>query len=151
MKYEMKFKKSNRKEEELMHAIRAGSTGLVKALIDENVDIDYDDGAPLYLACLQGNSTIADLLIQEHADIELGDYQALKFVIRRENLLILDRIMNNFDSIISDDTGLPCRPLRIMADSYAKKMGKIDVVEHLNLERTSKNDIIEFLEKLEED
>ena len=149
MKCEGCLKKSDfrsiRKEEELLHAIRAGSIGIVRALIYDNVDIDYEDGSPLYLACLTGNASIADLLIEEHADIELGDYHALKLVIRSENFLILDRMINYFDSVIINDLGLPNRPLRKLAHDYAKQMGKHDVVEHLDLETISKNDIVKIL------
>ncbi len=145
MKYEDFFKKSCRKEEELLHAIRAGSVGLVKALINDNVDIDYEDGTPLYLACLTGDASIANLLIEEDADIELSDYHALKFVIRSENLLILDRMMHNFDSVVSDDSGMPHRPLRRLAHDYAKQMGRHDVVEHLDLEEVYKKDICKYL------
>ncbi len=150
MRNELKAKSSNMKEEELLYAIRTGATGLVKALISDNVDVDYEDGTPLYLACLNGDSTIADLLLQEDADIELGDYHALKFVIRSENLLILDIIMNNFDYVTSNDVGLPYRPVRVFANSYAKKMRKHDVVEHLDLEEIAKNDIVEYLKSVKE-
>ena len=146
MKCEGCLKKSDfrsiRKEEELLHAIRSNSIAVVKALVKDDVDIDYDDGAPLYLACLSGCNSIADLLMEEHADIELGDFQALKLVIRMENFLLLDRIMHYFDFVTIDGSGIASMPFRKLAHEYAEKMGKHNVVEHLDYKAICKLETI---------
>ena len=67
-----------KRNEDLLMAIRNGNFVRVRNLIRKGADIEYDNGRPLALASFYGNYFIAKYLVENGANIHLNDDAALR-------------------------------------------------------------------------